>query len=258
VLSIRTMDKVLKRLGTENRIQKRRTNQVIRTHPKIIRVIQQRDRPSEDSDSSSDSDSEWENCGMSDSDIPKLRTEGCVGCAMAQDQPRIGREYLDQINNIVVEGIRTGDVLQACKRAADFYEKEIRQRVNRIPNVPKLPEWSWEAIREHILYHSHDPVFNPIVRSMQISEILARILKFNIMQEKTDGTKKRVDMQAAEVFRKLSETEAKLLSKAENIHVKRKLLNENSKAESFFDNGGSIMNGTHRSLAYQNRNRKIS
>ena len=103
----------------------------------------------------------------------------CFGCVyFGEKDTTIPSDELVKLIEMARQSLGRIDMVCLAKGMADYYEKHIRQKINRhlMPGQKPLPEWKEAQILEHIRYHNQDPLVQQVIILAETQELRAALL----------------------------------------------------------------------------------
>jgi hypothetical protein len=102
----------------------------------------------------------------------------CFGCVyFGEKDTTIPSDELVKLIEMSRQSLGRIDMICLAKGMADYYEKHIRQKINRnlMPGQRPLPEWKEAQILEHIRFHNQDPLVQQVIILAETQELRAAL-----------------------------------------------------------------------------------
>lgn len=102
----------------------------------------------------------------------------CFGCVyFGEKDTTIPSDELVKLIEMARQSLGRIDMVCLAKGMADYYEKHIRQKINRnlMPGQRALPEWKEAQILEHIRFHNQDPLVQQVILLAEAQELRAAL-----------------------------------------------------------------------------------
>lgn len=166
---------------------------------------------------------------------PGPRSE-CFGCVyFGEKETCVPRESINCLLKMAREAFGRIDLITLAKGMAEYYEEEIRRKVNaRLdPGARPLPFWGKAQILEHLRHHHQDPLVQQVVLLAEIQELRTNMLdcciEVSSKRDRQSGKKrKRPNKTAVDAYEKLVKLQ---------LHVQK----QDATKMSFY-NGGAKLN----------------
>lgn len=103
----------------------------------------------------------------------------CFGCVYFGDKDTtVQSDALEKLKEMARQSIGRIDMICLAQGMEEFYEKHIRQKVNRslLPGQRLLPEWKAAQILDHIRNHNQDPLVQQVVLLAEVQELRTALL----------------------------------------------------------------------------------
>lgn len=98
----------------------------------------------------------------------------CFGCVyFGEKDTTIPLDALEKLIEMARQSIGRIDMICLAQGMEDFYEKNIRQKINAylLPGQRPLPEWKAAQILDHIRNHNQDPLVQQVVVLAETQEL---------------------------------------------------------------------------------------
>jgi hypothetical protein len=141
-----------------------------------------------------------------------LHSSYCAACNCNESGrlPPISDEQIKMMEDAFVKGIKTGRILRSCREVQHLWNHVIREDIERVirteENTAKklaalggigkkrkvkkhkydpFPEWTFESILQHLLYHTNDPIVFGIRNTLKVEALGDLVAMHGVVQQHT-------------------------------------------------------------------------
>jgi hypothetical protein len=181
----------------------------------------------------------------------------CAGCYSNPDgkYPPIDRSYIDHVDQLSVEGLRTGRPFEYINSIYVYWNYTVRTAIEKgLENDPRygkdyepLPEWTLGSIKRHIVAHTKDPVNLSVRCALKIDAIAEGLANHSMVfrhykkrDERTGKPVVKYDPKISKLVCDLYEKSAKILRETHATYAP-KSNGKDSTGKQFFKGGGTTM-----------------
>lgn len=103
----------------------------------------------------------------------------CFGCVyFGEKETTINSQAIQHLVEMSNQSFGRIDMVSLVRGMAEYYEYNIRQKINRNlkPGERPLPPWPAAQILEHLRYHNQDPLVQQVVLLAEVQEIRTDLL----------------------------------------------------------------------------------